>query len=108
MTGVKLPGTGLKAVSGVDVGGAGSKDEVTGAKPVCTGVKAAGGAGGTFVPHPPQKTAVSFNAEPHLPQNLAIAFLLHGIYLSCSFAGRPFAAYSRVRTGSGARMISPK
>ena len=76
-TGVK-PGTGLKAVSGADAAGFRSEDEGTGAQAACTGTDAAGAGAGTFVPHPPQKIAVSFNAEPQLPQNLAIVFLLHG------------------------------
>jgi hypothetical protein len=100
-TGVKPAGTGLKAaLSGVGVAGAGTEDEGTGAQPVCTGVKAAGGAGGTFVPHPPQKIAVSFNAEPHLPQNLAIVILLHAVDLSLSFICRRYDSpgYSRVNS----------
>lgn len=76
-TGVK-PATGLKAVSGADTVGFRSEDEGIGAQAACVGADAAGDAVGTFVPHPPQKTAVSFNAEPQLPQNLAIVFLLHG------------------------------
>jgi hypothetical protein len=36
----------------------------------------AGAAAGTLVPHPPQKIDVAFNAEPQLPQNLAISQLL--------------------------------
>ena len=79
-TGVK-PAAGLKAVSGVDTAGA-TGDEGTGAQAACTGADAAGAGAGTFVPHPPQKIAVSFNAEPHLPQNLAIVFLLHAVDLS--------------------------
>jgi hypothetical protein len=56
----------------------------------CTGdagvVKAGGAdvgavvATGTFDPQPPQKIAVLFKAEPQLPQNFAIVYLLLAVH----------------------------
>ena len=100
-TGVK-PATGLKAVSGADTVGFRSEDEGIGAQAACVGADAAGDAVGTFVPHPPQKTAVSFNAEPQLPQNLAIVFSFT-VVLSLSFicwqTSCPFTHASTLHAG---------